>query len=418
MSSTLVSSALNALYFNSLSLLSAEPPACHGDGGSPMEMVMTEEGEHVMVMGGMPSWLFLVAVALVLILSFLLVERIGTGKDDANRFRLDLIKNPTVYRMVKSRWFQAVPQLLMVGALIFLIYAGLFGNRTQNIMPVAVWTIWWAGLVFAVALLGPLFCFACPWDGISNLISRLRLARYAEPISMNLKVPKALRNMYPAIALFVFLTWAELGLGVTTDPRTTAYMAIGMTVFAIGCVLVFKKKAFCAHLCPVGRISGIYANFSPVEVRAKDPDVCASCRTQDCLRGKDDGYPCPTGISLRVVDNATMCTMCTECVKSCDKDNGRFQPPPHRRRPPQREEIPRGRGLDVRHAADSDPLPRLLDDHDLGESPPRYAEPAQVDGGDPRYPRDLQLQRRDAPQLRGADRPVLAQLPLGSNACR
>ena len=303
----------------------AEVPPCHAQGGEggaavdPMPVVATESGEQVMVMAGMPVWLFLVGVALILIVSFFVVERIRPNPGEG--FRFNLIKNRRIYELVRSRWFQAVPQLAMVLLFAFLVYAGLAGSRIGNIVPVAVWTIWWAGLVFAVALLGPLFCFACPWDGISNLLTRLRIAARVPPLTLNLKVPPWLKNMYPAIALFVFLTWAELGMGVTTDPRATIYMGIGMAVLAVALALVFGGKAFCAHLCPVGRISGIYANFAPIEVRARKKRACETCTTQDCLNGNERGYQCPTGISLKVVNNNTMCTMCTECVKSCNRYN-------------------------------------------------------------------------------------------------
>ncbi len=311
-------------------MLTAPAPAmdmpCHGGGGGggTMKMVADGAGEAVMVMGGMPTWLFALAVAAILVVSFVLVERVGAPAASRRGFRLDLIASPRLYALVRSRWFQVIPQLVSLGLFGVIVWAGLFGARIGNLAPIAVWTIWWAGLVFVVALAGPLFCFACPWDALANLVSRLRLAARVEPISLGLKVPKRLRNMWPAIGLFVLLTWAELGLGITTDPRATAYMGIGMAVLAVAGVLLFRKKAFCHYMCPVGRISGMYANFAPVEVRSKDPTVCATCRTQECLRGSDRGYPCPTGLSLRVVNDATNCTLCTECVKSCEKQNVAF----------------------------------------------------------------------------------------------
>lgn len=285
-----------------------------------MQMVEDDSGQAVMVMQGIPPWLFAGAVVAILVLSFVLVERIGS-RPPSRDFRLNLIKHRRVYRVVKSRWFQAIPQLVAVAALLFIIYAGLAGARVGNIAPVAVWTIWWAGLIFVVALIGPAFCFACPWDGLANLVSRLRLRARVPGLSLGLSVPRPLRNMFPAIALFVALTWAELGLGITTDPRGTAYMGLGMAALAVAFALVFEGKAFCHYLCPVGRISGVYANFSPVEVRARNPRACRTCTTEDCKNGNELGYPCPTKISLKVVGEATHCTMCTECVKSCRRHN-------------------------------------------------------------------------------------------------
>jgi hypothetical protein len=85
--------------------------------------------------------------------------------------------------------------------------------------------------------------------------------------------------------------------------------------------LLWAGKTFCAHFCPVGRICGAYSNFSPVEIRGRKANVCASCKTEDCLHGAGEGYACPTGISLKVIKESTHCTMCTECIKSCKKQN-------------------------------------------------------------------------------------------------
>jgi polyferredoxin len=301
----------------------------HGDahaGHGGMKHYKTEDGGEVMVMAGIPTWLFLVGIGGVILLSFVVVE--GVGIRSSRRRRKNLIKNKHVYRFMKSRWIQAVPQLLNVALFFFLIIAGLFGSAASNITPVAVWTVWWGGLIFAVVLIGPAFCFACPWDGLSNLMSRLRLAARVEPLSLGLRYPSWLRNLYPAILLFAGLTWLELGMGVTTSPRSTAYMGIGMGSLAVVCALLFDGKRFCAHFCPVGRIQGIYAGFAPLEIRARNPNTCAkACKTEDCLHGNDKGYACPVGISLKIVDQpdaavpASQCTFCTECIKSCGYNN-------------------------------------------------------------------------------------------------
>ena len=277
----------------------------------------TETGT-IMVMGGIPWWLFISGIIGVILCSFFISERLIPK---TRRFRLNLIEKRSVYRLVKSRWFQVIPQWIMIGFLIFLIYAGLFGSRVANITPIVVWTLWWSGLVFAVLFFASIWCFVCPWDGLANLISRLRLKARVIPLSLDLPFPSWLRNVYPAIALFIVLTWLELGYGVTTDPRATAYMGIGMAAMTMTCVLLWSGKKFCAHFCPVGRICGIYSTFSPVEIRAKKPKACRTCTTEDCKNGNERGYPCPTGLSLKVLQSSANCTMCTECIKSCKRNN-------------------------------------------------------------------------------------------------
>ncbi len=298
----------------------AQVPSADCGPGDGLRQVLTESGP-MLVMEGLPPWLFQASVAAILVSSFVATEWIGPRMRARSTWRRNLIKKPKVYRLLRSRWFQAVPQTFMVGVLAFLIYVGLSGSRVANLTPVAVWTIWWAGLIFTVLFLGASWCFVCPWDGLANLLSRLRVAAKVEPLGLALPFPKRLANLYPAIVLFVGLTWLELGWGVTSNPRATAYLGLAMASLAVVFALLFDGKKFCAHFCPVGRICGLYGNFAPVEIRARNPKVCARCTTEDCLHGNGEGYPCPTGLSLKVVQEATDCTLCTECIKSCAKHN-------------------------------------------------------------------------------------------------
>ena len=50
---------------------------------------------------------------------------------------------------------------------------------------------------------------------------------------VSFRYPRWLASLYPAIVLFVVLTWLELGWGVTTDPRATAYLGLAMAGMAV-----------------------------------------------------------------------------------------------------------------------------------------------------------------------------------------
>lgn len=302
----------------------ADPGGDHtGHDHAGMTHLVGDDGGLVMIMDGIPAPLFGAAVATVIVISFVIVERFGLKYGEPRT--IELTRRSPIRNFVRKPWFRFLfqaPVLLLFG---FTIYAGLFGSFANNIAPVLVWTLWWAGLIFAVALLGNVWCFVCPWDALSDLASRLSFWKRKASLSLGLVLPKQLRNVYPAIALFVVLTWLEMGFGVTNNPRQTAYLGIGMAALAVGCALTFEKKAFCRSFCFVGRVSGMYSMFSPVELRARDTRACETCTTRDCLNGNEHGAPCPTGLDLGEMNESTYCTLCTDCVKTCPRNQPTFR---------------------------------------------------------------------------------------------
>lgn len=145
--------------------------------------------------------------------------------------------------------------------------------------------------------------------------------RLGIPSGLNIKWPKALKNTYIAIAFFIIFTWLELGAGLTQNSYTTAILGLVVVGLAILSAFIFEKRSFCRYACPVGRISGLYAQFSPMELRVKEDDVCKSCKSKDCVKGGPYSTPCPTGeIPFKLKQN-TYCTLCTECIRSCEKNN-------------------------------------------------------------------------------------------------
>ncbi|MAE64779.1 MAG: hypothetical protein CMJ18_10975, partial [Phycisphaeraceae bacterium] len=85
--------------------------------------------------------------------------------------------------------------------------------------------------------------------------------------------------------------------------------------------LLFDRKSFCRYGCLVGRVSGLYAMFAGIEVRARDADICRTCRTKECIRGSETAYGCPTFEYPGKMDANTYCIQCTECLQSCPHEN-------------------------------------------------------------------------------------------------
>ena len=275
------------------------------------------------VMPGIPNWLYYGGIVSLILVSFFFAETFGRRKTSAKRgWRFNLMEVDWIKGLIRKKYFQFIFQLPATVIFIFVIYAGIFGHQTINITPSITWTIWWAGLIFLILVAGKAWCLICPWDMIATTVARLRLFGAGKsPLNLGLKWPKSLRNVYPAVVFFILLTWLELGYHITKSPRMTGYVAIGMVLITLVPALLFEKKAFCRYACLVGRISGLYANFAPIEVRARDKDICSGCKTRDCLNGNEHGNPCPTSLCLANVEDNTYCTMCSECTKSCPNDN-------------------------------------------------------------------------------------------------
>jgi polyferredoxin/YHS domain-containing protein len=264
-------------------------------------------------MRGIPTRLYQWAVVLILLLSFGVIELIGTPAPGTGAMtaRRDLTSWAPLRRLLASPLFPLLPRVVTAALFLVVIAAGLFGNQSpaMNIAPLLTWTVWWTGLIFAVLYLGKGWCTVCPWDALAGWTARLSSR-------LDLPWPRALRSIWPAVALFVALTWVELGMGITLIPRATAWVALGMLGMAVASALLFERKSFCRYACLVGRVSGLYAMFASVEIRAT-PAACSGCGTLDCWKGGAAGDGCPTFEYPRAMKLNTYCTMCAECFKTC-----------------------------------------------------------------------------------------------------
>lgn len=285
--------------------------------------VKIQSGEEAALMAGIPRWLFLAGTGAVLAISFVVIELLNRrARKEKKYWSWNLLSIPILAWLFRRSWLKPLAQIPMFLLFGFLIYAGFAGSQEVNLTPVLTWTIWWAGLVFLVLLLGKAWCFVCPWDFAATLAQGIGwLWGSKRPFTLGLKWPRPLRNIYLAIGLFILLTWLELGWQVTASPRATAVLALAMVALSVVPALMFERRSFCRHGCFVGRISGLYAMFSPVELRAGDPAACRSCATRDCYRGNASAPPCPTSLYLPAVQENTYCLLCGYCARSCPERN-------------------------------------------------------------------------------------------------
>ena len=282
-----------------------------------------------MVHPGLPSaWVAFVFISMIVIaLRFMFVS---SNTDKSFKYPLT---NKFIRLAVTRPWILVSLRLFASIVFLVVIYAGLFGTPIpeKNIATVLTWTIWWSGVIISIFFVGSAWCAICPWDAIATWLVRRKLWKRGNEISsLNLRVPKALRSLWPALLMFVGLTWLELGVGVTVSPYATALMALFMVVLATISLAVYERKAFCRYFCAVGRTIGAYSSVSPIALGPIDEKTCADCKTLECYHGSQqvtgdkglsDIEPCPTHLVMGTLTQNTYCISCGACSMSCPHEN-------------------------------------------------------------------------------------------------
>jgi cytochrome c oxidase assembly factor CtaG len=223
----------------------------------------------------------------------------------------DLLRAPVVGAWLRSRWGRRALQAILFVLALFVIADGLFGAPAApvNLAGVLPWT--WARGLLVVALLsaGNLFCMACPFMLPREAGKRLGLATRLWP--------KALRSKWTAAALLAAFFWAYEAFDLWDRPAATALLLIGYFAAAFTVDTLFRGAAFCKYLCPIGQFQFVGSLVSPLEVRVRKPEACASCSTHDCLRGNAEHRGCELGLFLPRKAGSVDCTFCLDCLKAC-----------------------------------------------------------------------------------------------------
>jgi cytochrome c oxidase assembly factor CtaG len=227
----------------------------------------------------------------------------------------DLLRVPLLGPFLKWRHVRLCLQLPLLLLAVVMIYDGLRGPQVgaMNLAGVLPWIHWRGLVIIGLLAAGNVFCMGCPF-----LLPRT-LARRFLPAGWSW--PRRLRNKWPAVILIGLFLWAYEALALWDRPWWTACLAIGYFVTAFVIDGLFRGASFCKYLCPIGQFNFVQSLVSPLEVKARDAAVCASCRTKDCIRGRDGIPGCELNLFLPRKAGNMDCTGCLDCVHACPHDN-------------------------------------------------------------------------------------------------
>jgi cytochrome c oxidase assembly factor CtaG/polyferredoxin len=227
----------------------------------------------------------------------------------------DLLRLPLLGPFLRWRHARFALQLPLFLLAALVIYDGLTGPQTGalNLAGVLPWIHWRGLLVVGLLSLGNLFCMGCPF-----LLPRTIARRW---LPARRTWPRLLRGKWPAVVLLLLFFWAYEAFSLWNSPCRTAWIALGY--FAAPLILdgVFRGAPFCKHVCPIGQFNFVSSLLAPFEVKVRARDVCSTCRTKDCIRGRDDLPGCELGLFLPRKAGNLDCTACLACIHACPHDN-------------------------------------------------------------------------------------------------
>lgn len=222
---------------------------------------------------------------------------------------IDLMKVGWIRRFVTWKYFRhvfIVPTLIIFLAI---ISTGLLDTQDgqRNIATVFTWTLWWSLIIFTLILAGRFWCMMCPFAAIGDFAQKC--------ISLNRKLPGWMQNMHAQTIGFLLLTWAFTILAFGNRPFVTAVVILLILTASVVFSIVYERRSFCRHLCPIGAVIGIYSMVSPIELRSSNKGRCSIHRNKTCSDA------CPMMETPEDMDNNIYCNYCMKCQAACPSHN-------------------------------------------------------------------------------------------------
>jgi ferredoxin len=221
---------------------------------------------------------------------------------------------PGVGRFLRWQHARTALQAPLLLVAVLMIFDGLTGPQLapKNLATVLTWVHYRGLVVLALLVAGNLFCMACPFMLVRNLVRRFHRPT---PIW-----PRRLRNKWLAAGVFVAMLFAYELFDLWARPAWTAGLIVAYFCGALLVDSLFRGASFCKFLCPLGQFNFLSSLISPLEVKVRETEVCADCQTKDCIKGN-----ALRGCELwlfqpRKVGNMD-CTFCLDCAHACPYDN-------------------------------------------------------------------------------------------------
>jgi hypothetical protein len=235
---------------------------------------------------------------------------------------IDLMRVPGLGRLFRWRYARPVLQAPLLVLSVVMILHGLLGPSLapKNLATSLTWVYFRGVLVLVLLAAGNFFCLACPFMLVRQAARRIFQPRW--------NWPRALRNKWLSVALFAGILFIYELFDLWASPWWTAWLIVAYFLSVLVVDGFFKHASFCKFVCPIGQFNFVASTLSPFEVKVRDQEVCTSCHTKDCIRGRRE--PVSDLVVIRGCELALFqpskvgnmdCTFCLDCVHACPHDN-------------------------------------------------------------------------------------------------
>ncbi len=227
----------------------------------------------------------------------------------------DLLAAPVVGYFLRWRHSRRTLQLVLFIFAAIVIFDGLSGPQVApvNLAGILPWIHWRGVLILSLLIGGNFFCMACPFTLPRSLARRI--------ITGSRPWPRWLRSKWLAALIVALFLWSYEAFALWDSPWITAWIAVGYFVAAFVIDSLFSGAAFCKYVCPIGQFNFVQSLMSPLEVAVRDPILCTTCTTQECIRGSETILGCQTHLFQPRKHGNLDCTFCCDCVHACPHCN-------------------------------------------------------------------------------------------------
>ena len=203
----------------------------------------------------------------------------------------DLLHVPLIGRFLRWRHARLAMQAPLGALAGVLIFDGLRGPQVgaMNLAGVLPWIHWRGLLIVCLLVAGNFFCIACPF-----LLPRTLARRW---LPKGRHWPRWLRSKWLAVSLIVMFFWAYEAFSLWDRPWWTAWIALGVLRRGL-CHRRFLPRCRLLQIClPDRPVQFVQSLVSPLEVKVRDPDVCASCGPR-IASAAETAFPAANCISI------------------------------------------------------------------------------------------------------------------------